>query len=394
MKTIQNKLLLAFLLVAILPTIVIGGYALNSTTKTLRDVSVSAQEGRVSQVSERIENFLAVISSDLFYLRDSGSMSLYLSSLQHGSDESKRLLLTNLKFNFKEFSEKKNIYHQIRFMDTSGMEAARVNNTGKEVLIVGDDALQNKKGRYYFDDSINLPNGELMVSPLDLNREQGQVEQPVRPTIRFATPVYDKADTLRGIIIVNVLAQYMLDLVTIQGDSIGDMLFVDNAGFYFVHPDRDRAWGSDQDLGTGYSMLSDVPEMKGIVGKAKNISTLETKDSLVSYAPVYIDSQKNQRLGLLVNSVPKSQSYLSIENFLKVFVGIALVTQLVTVTISLMLSRSISQPIVKLVSEVHRLSKGELDEPINVETSDEIGELSHAIDRLRKSMRILMKRMA
>jgi len=393
MKTIRNKLLVALLSVTILPTLLIGGYSLFSTTNTLRDTSISAQEGHVSLLSERVESFLDGISSDLFYLRDSGSMNLYLSALQSNSKESGRLLLANLKFNFKAFSEKKEIYHQIRFIDTSGMEVARVNNTGNSIVIVGDNALQNKKGRYYFDDAINLPAGELMISPLDLNHEKGKVEQPLRPTIRFATPVFDNTNTLRGIIIVNVLAQYMLDLISAQGDEQGDLIFADTEGYYFVHPDKDRVWGSDKNLGTGYNLKVDIPEMERVLSNNNKLSTLETDDAFVSYSPVYVDSKKSRPLGIIINYVPKSVSYALVKDFTKVFALIALVALLITVFISILLSRSISQPVITLASEVRRLSKGELDAPIDVETSDEIGELSHAIERLRKSMRILMKRM-
>ncbi len=393
MKTIKNKLLIALLSVTILPTFMIGGYSLYSTTNTLRDSGISTQEGRVSLISERIESFLAGIGSDLFYLRDSGSMRLYLSSLQHGSDESQRLLLSNLKTNFQAFSEKKKIYHQIRFMDETGMEAARVNNTGNEVLIVADDALQNKKGRYYFDDAISLSKGELMISPLDLNREKGQVEQPIRPTIRFATPVFDEAGTLRGIVIVNVLAQYMLDLVNVDDEQSGEMLFVDDDGYYYVNPDEERTWGSERDLGTGFNLSTDAADIQDLVGKSLKLGSVETSDHLVSYKTVYVDPGKTRRLGLLINSAPTSQSYALVTKFIKVFLGIALLALIITIVVAMLLSRSISQPIITLAAEVHRLSKGELDAPIDVESSDEIGELSRAIERLRKSMRILMKRM-
>jgi HAMP domain-containing protein len=45
-----------------------------------------------------------------------------------------------------------------------------------------------------------------------------------------------------------------------------------------------------------------------------------------------------------------------------------------------------------LKDEVERLAKGDLDSSIDIETNDEIGELSHAIEKLRRSMQILMKR--
>ncbi len=46
---------------------------------------------------------------------------------------------------------------------------------------------------YYFKDSIGLEKDQIFVSALDLNVENGKVEIPHKPMIRFATPVFDNA---------------------------------------------------------------------------------------------------------------------------------------------------------------------------------------------------------
>lgn len=53
--------------------------------------------------------------------------------------------------------------------------------------------LQYKGNRYYFKDSIGLEKDQIFVSALDLNVENGKVEIPHKPMIRFATPVFDNA---------------------------------------------------------------------------------------------------------------------------------------------------------------------------------------------------------
>ena len=46
--------------------------------------------------------------------------------------------------------------------------------------------------------------GRVFVSPLDLNIERGEIEVPYKPVIRYATPVFDKENKAKGIVITNV----------------------------------------------------------------------------------------------------------------------------------------------------------------------------------------------
>ncbi|MEJ1963415.1 MAG: hypothetical protein WDO56_18410 [Gammaproteobacteria bacterium] len=52
-------------------------------------------------------------------------------------------------------------------------------------------SLQNKADRGYFQRASTLAAGELYISAFDLNIENGQVEQPLKPTLRLAMPVFD-----------------------------------------------------------------------------------------------------------------------------------------------------------------------------------------------------------
>ena len=69
-----------------------------------------------------------------------------------------------------------------------------------------------------------------------------------------------------------------------------------------------------------------------------------------------------------------------------------MLTLVITFILALLLSDLITQPILTLTENVDRLSKGDLETSILVESTDEIGKLTSAIERLRKSMKILMKR--
>ncbi len=416
MKKIRNKLLLAMLVVTVLPLLLVGGYSLYSTTDSLRQNSISALENKVSLVSERVGNFLENISSDLFYLRDSSAVNLYLSGLG-GDNESSQLLLENLTRNLQVFSDKRKIYSQIRFINTEGMEMVRVNYDGRRTNVTAKDKLQNKKGRYYFDDAIKLKKDELMISPLDLNREKGEIEMPIRPTIRYATPVFNDKDELQGIIILNVLAKNFLNIISRESTRDETLVFIDNEGYYYHHPDENKLWGSKRDRNTGSNLFTDKPsiqkdifQMKQVghfdadnntsddksasVANGKHIKTVghfETGDDIAAYKPVLVNNGQHH-LGTIIDFVPKNIVFEPVSLFMWIFIGIALFALLIAFLLAIMLSSSISRPLETLKDEVERLAKGDMGSAIDVETNDEVGDLSHAVEKLRRSMQILMRR--
>lgn len=92
---------------------------------------------------------------------------------------------------FCDFVVKQKTYSQIRLIDRMGMEVVRVNWNGKEAIVTAATELQNKSDRYYVSDSLSLKPGEIFTSEFDLNLENGKIEKPLNPVIRFVTPVPD-----------------------------------------------------------------------------------------------------------------------------------------------------------------------------------------------------------
>src|SRR5680860_201657 len=89
-----------------------------------------------------------------------------------------------------EFLDVHNNYFQSRLIDVSGKEIIRAERSGNSVLLLGSDELQYKGDRYYFKEALQLPKGDVFVSSLDLNEEDGKIEKPYRPTVRFFSPVF------------------------------------------------------------------------------------------------------------------------------------------------------------------------------------------------------------
>jgi methyl-accepting chemotaxis protein len=297
-----------------------------------------------------------------------------------------------LEKDFLAFSRHKKIYHQIRFLDISGMEIVRVDRNHDESAIVAQDRLQNKKKRYYFADTAELTNGQLMISPLDLNRERGKVEEPLRPVIRYGTPVYDKNNQFRGIVLFNVIADKFLKLVRKNNAGREQLFFIDNNGFYYSHPNAKKEWGREFDLNTGINFTSENPKAAQQIIGSNQINTLVLNDNIIAASPVYLDREKNVILGNIIDIVPTKDVFSSVTMFRNIFLAISAVVFVLTLILAITLAKSITDPIVYLTKTTEAMSKGTLSSSVTVTTKDETKLLAEAIERLRKSMIILLKR--
>lgn len=341
-EVVRNKLLPAFLLVALLPVLLLGGYGVFSIAGVLREHNLSYQEERVTLTVERINTFLHGISSDLFYLRDSSAMNLYLSALKSGDTSSQALMLKNLQASLLDFSDKKQIYHQIRFIDKSGMEMVKVERPLDNSKIIDSGKLINEKGQYYFDNAVNLPKDSLFVSSLDLNKENGKVELPIRATVRYATPVFTDNNELKGLLVLNVAAANLIKLISNQDAANDTLVFIDKAGYYYYHPNENKLWGGKADLNSGENIYKDHPSLVDKVESNINLTSFEAGDSFTTLQPVMVGTG-HQKLGTLVSMVDSGSVYSKAKYFALVMVGLLLLATLMAVLFSNGLANAFSR---------------------------------------------------
>ena len=82
------------------------------------------------------------------------------------------------------FLEQYQHYFQARILDSSGQEIRKWSWDGAKVATSTSSALQDKSGRYYYKEGLNLKPGQSYLSRMDYNQERGVLELPLRPTIR------------------------------------------------------------------------------------------------------------------------------------------------------------------------------------------------------------------
>jgi len=206
--------------------------------------SLLAQQQTISDEETTIVDYVitAGISDtfdDLFVINDSDEFNSYINNPSPTN-------LENAKQLFYRIAQNKQEFLQIRFIDTSGDEIIRVNNDNGTTTIVGDQNLQNKLDRYYVADTLSLPQNKLYISNLDLNIENGVIQEPYQPVLRFVVSVFDNTNTRKGILIINYDAYDILSIFNeySQGSSsLSNLgLISGNMIYQFVYNDNSQEY--------------------------------------------------------------------------------------------------------------------------------------------------------
>jgi len=188
-----------------------------------------------------IDYDLKQISSDLMLLANNND----IINVWEQTDSKTSVIIRNIENEFLNTSIYKKLYDQIRLIDKNGLEKARINYNDGEPFIVPPNKLQNKKNRYYFMDTFRMNQGEIFVSPFDLNIEHGEIERPFKPMIRFGTPIYDSKGNKQGIMLLNYLGTHLLNRFSsyIDHSKKSQSMLINNNGYWIYNRETEKSWG-------------------------------------------------------------------------------------------------------------------------------------------------------
>jgi diguanylate cyclase (GGDEF)-like protein/PAS domain S-box-containing protein len=217
-------------------SVIFGGLYLFDVT--LRAQSLAAREAQQARLGHALaEDALSGAVRDLRSLAEAPATQQYIDipSTEHAAQ---------LEALFLAFSRNQGVYDQVRLLDRHGQERVRVNYNAGQPSIAPAERLQNKAGRSYFSDTFALQRHQLFVSPLDLNIENGQIETPYKPTIRLGIPLFNSRGEKAGVLLLNFLAQELLDTVFAVTDGThGHTDLLNSQGYWLMSGDNtDRAF--------------------------------------------------------------------------------------------------------------------------------------------------------
>ncbi len=360
----------------------------------------------VRLLSNDISTVLSEITKDLFMLRDIPQISSLLDAVDIFD---RKYALTEIEKIFLVFAQNKQIYDQVRFIDERGMELVRVNLYSNKAEVVKRGGLQDKRGRYYFKKSIELDYGEVYVSPMDLNIEHDVIETPYKPMIRYSTPVFDKRGRKRGVIVLNVKADYILSIIKEHQKRAryGEKYYLLNKdGYYLLHPDKKKEWGFM--FGKDERILNDIPPLASLVkGQYQGFKPIYDQSLKKQYFYVYqrvypithktvyqtgATSQKINDTGdanihwVLLSSMDMQALVPALRKHTSGILLFSAALLAASVVIASILAWRHSRPIQMLSNTASKIAAGDLSVRVNISRQNEIGRLGAIFNEMTEAL--------
>ena len=253
-----------------------------------KEIVVSSEQ-QVSHAGDLVDvkfaAFLDNVQRDISYLAHSPYLKDYLQNLGNKDQSFKKELLASA---YLAMLDSKPDYSQIRLIgiDGNGKEIIRAERLEGHTFLVQGESLQEKGSRNYFYETIRLPEDSIFFSPIDLNKEYGQLSNPAIPTLRAACPVYMDGKPF-GIIVINAdLRHFFKELTTLVSANF-DLKVVDMNGHFLIHPDSSKVFTFEYDRPPLFKadFGVSIPEMDSLIQQQHN-SILKENGLLYAFRPI------------------------------------------------------------------------------------------------------------
>lgn len=225
------------LVVTAVSVLVIGVCALlyRQEVRQLEDRWSDSETFRASLLARLSRDSFRPVMNDLRLLADGDGLRAFLAS---GTPEDLDRAVRRAVF----FSRQQPNYDQIRYLDERGQEILRVTAGGQ---VVPAAQLQNQAARPSFQRTRELAAGQIFLSPFDLSADaDGRIERPLKPILRFSTPVFDETGRRRGAYVINYLgADLLTRLEEAVASAVPRLRVLNSDGYWIKAAQPGQEWG-------------------------------------------------------------------------------------------------------------------------------------------------------
>ncbi|WP_182869410.1 sensor histidine kinase [Rhodopirellula sp. JC639] len=291
---------------------------------------------------------------------------------------------TELQRVFTEIASSKPFYSQVRLirLDENGQEMVRVEQLDGETTVIPDDRLQQKSGRDYFIASRQLQNHEVYVSKINLNRENGQIQVPYQPTVRFVAGVYDDRGQQCGIVVLNVRFDMLFRPLLLPDSESFQYIATNQEGYYLYHNDPERTFGFE--LPHGRTIATDHPSLAAFLAGPLSPSLREIADGKrqIVFGKSDMFSSRHENvigIGVIATNVNLHESQNDIVRWA---VAVTFTLILLAMFTGYLASSVLTRPLYAITQAANRIKEGGPVIELPKDRTDEIGVLATAFEEM------------
>ena len=384
--SISTRLVLIVVLLVSLTASSISYFLYENGIKILTEHALLELSQDLQRDGGHITSQVAELQRDVLFLSESPPLpGLIRSAHNKGYDpvgkSSRQQWQVRLASLFKTLLSTNPAYMQVRLMNAQGREWIRMNRTANGISITPQRALQDKSDTDYIRMGKQLKPGELYFSPINLNREFGQISLPHIPVLRCITPVYD-GNRLFAFIIINLNFSYVLKELEQSYQKQSQTLYVTNSqGAYLSHPDPRRRFAIE--LGHYYRIQEDFPQLANLYAPDNRQTGFNllpddpSGDILVFVKIPLIKNQPDRFIGLGL-SHDLSKIIAEESRVLQKNSAIVVLLVLLSILLATAFGNLLVRPLKQIAASLQGYRYGEIPN-LPLKRKDEIGVLARAL---------------
>ncbi len=392
--SLSTRLTAAMVLLVVLTAVAVGFLSYRNIEATFLPTELTRLDARARLQAANLNAHVAMARADaLSGMGPSSLEGFVLSHAAGGADPRdgtrEATWRERLVKNFAAQLATKPDYAQFRVIgvENNGRELIRVDHSGPDGAIrdVPNKELQQKADRDYFAQTLRLRQGEVYLSPIDLNQENGVILMPYMPVARVATPIFGPDGKLFGILIINVDMRPALAEIARSAGANGGVYVVNQDGDYLLNPNHEREFGFD--LGQRYRLQDDYPELESALDSGQGVQRAVLNSSgrpiLVALVPFRL---ADGPLISIVETIPVENALTSTAGVQRATLLGGFAAALVAALLAVWFARSLTRPLIQMTVSLSRFT-GEEDVLVPDRASGEVGTLARAFTRMASAVR-------
>lgn len=393
--SLRTKIVVPIVILAVAPALVIAIITLLRIQESLEESAAQRITFETASKALAVEDFLQTVQQDLRFLSELDVVRALAGLDAVTAVDQLALRREEVEESFIVFSQGKRAYYQVRYLNSAGHEVVRLDVVNGRPRAVAVPLLQDKSRRYYVANALRLDAGEIYVSALDLNVERGEVETPQRVVVRYATPVSGGAGGGRGLLIINLYADYLLSLMG-PLPSGTEAWLVDEQGVYvgYVGESGERQdayrFEKNRQLSVDYS----PEEVATLLQAGSGGATIRTADAILSHATIGFDAGAPDRSWSLIVSQPRVPIDAPIRRVTRLLSGGVAVVLVLAGALGVLLARYVARPVEILRQATREIASGDLSKRVEITTGDEIEGLAVDFNEMTERLREAQERLS
>jgi diguanylate cyclase (GGDEF)-like protein len=382
-----GSLLAAF---GILATILTGYYFYTSSRNMLTSAAERDLLTATQVVGRNMKIIIDVIAEDSQLLAALPlSRNVFLSPDKKTAEQDKQILADTFAAMLSAHPE----YFQIRLIgiNQGGPELVRVDRNGKRLVRVQGGDLRNRGRTPYVAGTLRLAKGDIFLSDITINHEQGAHSGRDKPTVTVSTPVFAQNGKRLGLIAINIDLNGLARLLQSNLPSSYNLYLSNQSGDYLIHPDPSKTFGFDR--GKRILIQNDFKSVLPLIhGKMMNVVTHIYEESrkqdghVAAFIRLPFGDTIDKRFVILglsepIASITQETSRLGWDTF-----QIILAFSFLALILSALVSRIVTGPLNVVVDAIRKFSTEHAVSMIPLARNDEFGLLSRTFHDMQKQI--------